>query len=97
MTDKTLRRRLIRLAYERPELRAEILPLVCRRASDPNPYAYEERLAEQATRLKRVFVVGTWSQIRKELADSLRLLTEFAATSDRKYERIFGKALKALE
>jgi len=28
MDDKTLRRKLIRLAYQRPELRPEILPLV---------------------------------------------------------------------
>jgi len=33
MTDKTLRRRLIRLAYERPDLRPRILPLVTKRAA----------------------------------------------------------------
>jgi hypothetical protein len=37
--DKTLRRRLIRLAYERPDLRDHVLPLVAprtKRAMDPS-------------------------------------------------------------
>jgi hypothetical protein len=47
MDDKTLRRRLIRLAYERPELRDEILPLVTsqpREASRLHTPLYQEVL-----------------------------------------------------
>jgi hypothetical protein len=36
MADKDLRKRLIRLAYERPELRPELLPLITRRATYVN-------------------------------------------------------------
>lgn len=33
-----LRSKIIRLAHQRPELRAQLLPLVTKTAMDPNPY-----------------------------------------------------------
>lgn len=47
MSDKTLRSKLIRLAYERPELRPEILPLVTKKAGHPDEALEKAKVAIQ--------------------------------------------------
>jgi hypothetical protein len=69
MDDKQLRRRLIRLAYEKPELRDEILPLVASRPKEaaPDPFkmlaAKAEDLAKACDEIAKAARAGKYGKI----------------------------------
>lgn len=67
-----LRSKIIRLAHQRPEFRAQLLPLVTKTAMDDNPYdlylgheEVTERISDEIARTA-VTVAGTY-QVLKEL------------------------------
>ena len=73
MDDKHLRRRLIHLAYEKPELRGEILPLV----KQANPRAWNEaaNLINRGMWQGKFSIDSAVEEVRDAYASALRALS----------------------